>query len=322
MVRPSPALLVVLLLCGGCASPEDVDSHPLAGDAVTRAAELSRAAAESKAAAEPAAPVDASRLHSMTVEVEGVGIRVESVGEGSTALVFVHGWMCDSRVWTHQVPALHELGRLVVLDLPGHGGSDKPERVESLAGQADDVAGALRALGVVRAVAVGHSNGSGVLLNLARRHPDLVAGLVIVEGAFVNVMSGQADEVLPRFEGEAGREAARATMVATLSPGRTKEELADFMAMLDGVPHHSALATLAGSMDDAGWSTEPIDVPVLALMAEAPWWTEEYWTSVQAWIPALETRIYPGATHMLMYDRPDDVNAEITAFVAGRGLLD
>jgi pimeloyl-ACP methyl ester carboxylesterase len=305
MVRLSLVLLVALLPCWGCASGESLAKTPGPDHVDSPSAQ--------------AGPPEPTFLR---VDVEGVAIQVEDVGEGDTALVFVHGWMCDGRVWTHQVPALHGLGRLVALDLPGHGRSDKPVRAESLAGQADDVAGALRALGVRRAVAVGHSNGSGVLLNLARRHPDLVAGLVIVEGAFVNVMSGQADQVLPRFEGEAGREAARATMVATLSPGRTKEELADFMAMLDEVPHHSALATLAGSMDDAGWSTEPLDVPVLALMAEAPWWTKEYWTSVQAWIPALETRVYPGATHMLMYDRPDDVNAEITAFVAGRGLLD
>jgi pimeloyl-ACP methyl ester carboxylesterase len=306
MVRLSLVLLIALLPCWGCASAESLDEPAQGlGNADTPAA--------------PAGPPERSLTH---VDVEGVAIHVEDVGEGDTALVFVHGWMCDARVWRHQVPALHELGRLVALDLPGHGRSDKPERAESLVSQADDVAGALRALGVRRAVVVGHSNGSGVLLNLARRHPDLVAGLVIVEGAFVNVMSGQADQVLPRFTGAGGRDAARDTMVATLSPGRTKDELADFMAMLDGVPHHSAVATLAGSMDDAGWSTEPIDVPVLALMAEAPWWTEEYWISVQAWIPALETRVYPGATHMLMYDRPDDVNAEITAFVAGRGLLD
>src|SRR5262245_839862 len=50
-----------------------------------------------------------------------------TAGQGSNALVFIHGWACNAGFWREQVPAFANKVNLVLIDLPGHGESDKPE---------------------------------------------------------------------------------------------------------------------------------------------------------------------------------------------------
>src|ERR1700719_1126866 len=63
-------------------------------------------------------------------EIDHLKIHYTDYGKGETALVFVHGWACDETVWSEQAPALAEKIRVITIDLPGHGQSDKPETIE------------------------------------------------------------------------------------------------------------------------------------------------------------------------------------------------
>ena len=72
--------------------------------------------------------------------------------------------------------------RLITVDRPGYGGSTAlPEgAIPTLARMADDVAVALRRLGVVGAGVIGWSAGGRVAVALAARHPELVRSVAIV----------------------------------------------------------------------------------------------------------------------------------------------
>src|SRR5687768_7051777 len=59
--------------------------------------------------------------------LKGNRIHYKSLGDGKPAVVLVHGWSCDLTFWKEQVPALAGRVRVVLLDLPGHGKSDKPK---------------------------------------------------------------------------------------------------------------------------------------------------------------------------------------------------
>jgi pimeloyl-ACP methyl ester carboxylesterase len=48
-------------------------------------------------------------------------------GKGSAAVVFIHGWGANVLFWREQVPALKDKARGILVDLPGHGQSDKPK---------------------------------------------------------------------------------------------------------------------------------------------------------------------------------------------------
>jgi len=99
-------------------------------------------------------------------------------------VVFLHGAQHDHSVWILQSRYLAHHGYSVLaLDLPGHMRSEGPalETVELIA---DRVAGALRAAKVGRMIVVGHSMGSLIALEIARRLPAAVHGAVLVSTAF------------------------------------------------------------------------------------------------------------------------------------------
>jgi pimeloyl-ACP methyl ester carboxylesterase len=60
---------------------------------------------------------------------DALRVHYESYGAGSEALVFIHGWACDLTFWRGQ-EALYDQPnrRALLIDLPGHGLSDKPHR--------------------------------------------------------------------------------------------------------------------------------------------------------------------------------------------------
>ena len=72
---------------------------------------------------------------------------------------------------------------LLALDLRGRGDTDKPvDGPFGMSQHASDVAAAMRAFGLTDAVVVGHSMGAYVAVALAAEHPELVRGLVLVDG--------------------------------------------------------------------------------------------------------------------------------------------
>jgi 3-oxoadipate enol-lactonase len=98
-------------------------------------------------------------------------------------VVLVHGMACGWRMWRSQIRALRPHFRVVAYDQRGHGESSAPddESAYSQAILADDLAGLIRRLGLAPARVVGLSLGGAVALELATRHPALVAALVLAD---------------------------------------------------------------------------------------------------------------------------------------------
>jgi pimeloyl-ACP methyl ester carboxylesterase len=103
---------------------------------------------------------------------------------GARALVLLHGVTLDAELtWSAAVPALAAHFRVLTLDLRGHGDGPParvPYRLEECA---DDVAAAVRALGVGPVIVAGYSMGGMVAQAFWRRHRELTAGLVLCASA-------------------------------------------------------------------------------------------------------------------------------------------
>jgi pimeloyl-ACP methyl ester carboxylesterase len=99
-------------------------------------------------------------------------------------IVFLHGAQHDHSVWILQSRYLAHHGYgVLALDLPGHMRSEGPA-LETVEAMADRVADALRSANVTRMIAVGHSMGSLIALELAKRMPESVRGVALVATAF------------------------------------------------------------------------------------------------------------------------------------------
>ena len=92
------------------------------------------------------------------------------------------------------VDLLSSTHRLVVPDRPGYGASPGP--ASGPTGNAERLAGLLRALGTGPAIVVGHSYGAAVAARLAERHPEAVSALVLVCPAASSSALGGADRAL------------------------------------------------------------------------------------------------------------------------------
>src|SRR6266852_6286732 len=57
--------------------------------------------------------------------MDGVRIHYQSYGEGSEGLVLIHGWSCNLDVWRDQISDFRKRTRVIAIDLPVHGQSDK-----------------------------------------------------------------------------------------------------------------------------------------------------------------------------------------------------
>ena len=135
---------------------------------------------EQKAASE-VAPA-AGRL----VAVDGGGIFIQTTGpESGFPVIFTHGMGAWSELWRSTLDTVGAAGfRAIAIDLPPFGFSDRPASPRyGSADQAARIIGVLDALGIRRAVFVGHSFGGGPTLEAALRRPDRVEALVLADPA-------------------------------------------------------------------------------------------------------------------------------------------
>ena len=107
-------------------------------------------------------------------------LRVREQGRGSRVFLCLHGLVDSLEIWDRLAPALAERGRVIAFDQRAHGESDAPPGPYSRDDLADDAVAVLDALGIERAVFVGHSMGGIVSMTAALRHPGRVAGLVLL----------------------------------------------------------------------------------------------------------------------------------------------
>ncbi|MFD8415835.1 alpha/beta fold hydrolase [Streptomyces sp. NPDC059650] len=140
-------------------------------------------------------------MRSAAVTPEDDRIRWVELPGAEPARVYVHGLGATSPAY-FTASAFHPLlagRRSLLVDLLGHGHSDRPEQFPyTLEAHADALAAALDAAGVAGAELIAHSMGGAVAIVLAHRHPRLVSRLVLVDANLDPV------PVVPRTNGSSG----------------------------------------------------------------------------------------------------------------------
>src|SRR5947207_2880577 len=124
-----------------------------------------------------------ARSHLRWVKVPGRGrtcVRIYDGPPGARTVMLLHGWAFTADTnWWPSYAALARHYRVVALDHCGHGLGLQGQGRFEFERCADDVAAVAAGLGLTDAVVAGYSMGGPIALMTARRHPELVAGLVL-----------------------------------------------------------------------------------------------------------------------------------------------
>ncbi|MFO0983562.1 MAG: alpha/beta hydrolase [Planctomycetota bacterium] len=258
---------------------------------------------------------------SHTARLADAKVHYESYGEGDEALVFVHGWTCNGRFWRLQLKSFAER-RVLVVDLPGHGDSDKPEQRYSMELFARGVDAVMTDAGVSKAVLVGHSMGAPVIRQFYRLFPERVLALVIVDGALRPFGDkASSDRMITSLKtGDFGKNLSGMldSMLAPMKDAKLKDEVRKDML---STPRHVALSAFENLLDPANFDADPIDVPLLAVLARSGSWPPDTETFLKSLAPGLELHMLDGVSHFLMLDAPNEFNAMLKAFLDHNDLL-
>jgi pimeloyl-ACP methyl ester carboxylesterase len=166
------------------------------------------------------------------VHVNGLELAFERVGQGSP-LVLVHGAAEDSRIWQPQLASLTDEFTVVAWDEPGAGRSSDVSADFGLGDYADCLAGLIEALARGPVHIGGLSWGGTLVLELYRRHPEVVATLILVDTYAGWKGSLPAAEVEARVEGARRMLAAPQSEFDPTLPGLfAGDSPAEFVALL------------------------------------------------------------------------------------------
>ena len=129
-------------------------------------------------------PSHVDLLHRQAVHttiIDGHRLAYLDSGEGPP-VILIHGLGGSMWHWEHQQAVLGRSHRIVTPDMPGSGLSEKPERVYSPAFLIETVRALMDHLRIEKAVLAGSSMGAGIAIGMSLKHPDRVAGLVLIGG--------------------------------------------------------------------------------------------------------------------------------------------
>jgi pimeloyl-ACP methyl ester carboxylesterase len=263
---------------------------------------------------------------------DGTRIAYRELGDGP-AVLLVHGWPTSSFLFRNVMPTLAERNRVIAIDLPGFGESDKPVDArydfDFFEGAIDAF---LAAVGVDRVAVVGHDLGGPVVVHWAMRRPERVTRIGLLNTLLYPEFSDAVTEFVTELMTPEG--AARLTSPAGLAeilrlgvsdPAVITDEIAAVVAApFRGEQDRRTLARAGYGLGIRGFVEMSAELGSITCPVAVAYGTgdqvlpdvNETFERLQRDVPhAVVTRL-PGLGHFVTEEAPDTVSAALASFVA------
>ena len=263
---------------------------------------------------------------------------------GGDVFILAHGLGGRWQHWSQNIPALGERGRVIAVDLPGFGRSWPLPGRYSIEAFADAIAELCRELHLPPVVFLGHSLGGPPAVRFATRHPALTKAIVLVAGTvdvFAEALGGRHLGRILRHHPRTVASTYFEVLTAALpAPGVLRRQVSrrpalrrlllwpylhrpavmpagSVAVLLDGAGARGVLPTArAVGRLRPGEGLGQLRCPVMAIGADhdanSPLPDLAAFAGV---VPAAQTVVLEGTGHMVMLERPDAFNTEITRFL-------
>lgn len=249
---------------------------------------------------------------------------------GAPEFILLHGLSSNARTWDKVAAGLASAGYLTIaVDQRGHGLSSKPDSGYGFEAITSDLRELVTALGLERVILAGQSWGGNVILEAASRYPELAAGLVFVDGGFLDLKArGEWEEIEielrpPPIAGMPKQEIIN--RISEMHPGWIPDgvemTLGNFKILEDEtvqpwlqLDNHMAILRALYDQDVHSLYPRVEQHVVICAADDGTEWTERKKVQVgnaKRLLPSSEVHWFPGAAHDIHVDQPEELTANI-----------
>jgi pimeloyl-ACP methyl ester carboxylesterase len=275
--------------------------------------------------------------------VEADGIRLHAVEGGRSsgpALVLLAGFPQTWWAWRKVMPRLAGRFRVIAIDLPGQGHSERPEQSYDTHSVAAHVHATVNALGAPRYWLAAHDIGAWVAFSLALTHEDQLRGLALLDAGIPGITLPEAIPTNPDLAWKTWHFAFHLVpgLPETLLTGREREYVGWFLkakALAPGafedaeLEHYAAALAADGALRaslayyrDAAESARKnrqalerrrLTVPILGI-SSSHGSIPDMAASISPWAENITGVVVPDAGHFIPDEQPEAVAAAIAEF--------
>jgi pimeloyl-ACP methyl ester carboxylesterase len=256
------------------------------------------------------------------INIGELRIAFERQGEGPP-LMLLHGALSDSRIWRRQIEELSDEFTVIAWDAPGCGRSSDPPQSYRLPDYADSLAQCIEYLGLERPHVLGLSFGSGLALELYRRHPGIPRTLVLAS-AYAGWKGSLPAKVVEQRLQHALRDAESPPdrLISTWIPGlftksASPELIEEAVSIMSDV-HPAGLRVMAHAFAEADLRDilPNIEVPTLLIYGESDQRSRlSIAEDLHKKIPTSKLFVVPGVGHEVALEAPEIFNTEVRNFL-------
>lgn len=236
----------------------------------------------------------------------------DAKGSGDISLIFVHGWCGNRTFWEKQIQYFSERFAVYCLDLPGCGKSPPWPETSVLEACVRAICGLVSHIGARKAILISHSVADIICLEAAQRLPRIVKGIIGVEG-FRNIRNSED----PEFFEKLASDFVSSPHVALLSYAERNffhpETAEPFKQMIlrsigsermDSIQSFGTLL-FKSELEDA---IQRLSIPIHIINSDLP---QTNLASNRHPTGSLKLDILPGASHFVMLEEPNRLNAAL-----------
>ena len=271
------------------------------------------------------------------IEANGLKVHATDEGRGGPPVVLIHGAAVNLRDWTfshtRRLAARH---RVIAMDRPGFGFSERGPGTWTAARQAEQLRAAAGKMGAARPIVVGHSWGAIVALAWALDAPTEVSGVVCASGATMpwgiagdivdalGVGRIGAELYMSRLAQRADDGAVEAFVARAFTPQPPPAGYLDYV----GAPLSLRAKTMTANSQDLAQTHaalaaqadryRTLRLPVEVVHGEADWLLDvsQHAHGLAERLPKARVSVAEGVGHMAHHARPDLLDAAIARIAA------
>ena len=258
---------------------------------------------------------------------DSIKVHYKQWGEGLHTVMFVHGFGCDMNTWEEQYDAFRDDKdmRLLFIDLPGYGNSDKPHVDYTLSFFCNSIVAVLNEVNCGYVHLVGHSLGTPVCRQMLYEHPTNVAGIMDIDGVycFYPQLSDESTEeeqaaakayeeavqgFAASFDGDACKDNITG-FVQSLAGPQTPASITDYaMSCMPETPEYVASSTMHNLIDRQWWHGFPIPFATEVICTQNSGLEPDNHEKMQALYTSLEYTELETCGHFIQMEQPQLIN--------------